>query len=239
MRLIGTISGMLVLAAFAASTTLAQAPYPPPPQAFASIVNQAPQESSFTLDRSMLATADGFLNGNSPDGRRIAAGLNSITFTNFHYRDFADYNGSSFGALNAAYEAAGYHHMVNANQNSRAPMLTDLWLRTQGTMVTNVVVLTRGDRNMNAISVDCNLRPLDLLHLSGHFGLPQVDANAVMVPAGPGGAPPPGYPQNYPAPQGQVPDVATGPIAPAPSTAPTQPMQNPPTLHRHGADDPQ
>lgn len=237
MKRVGPTSGVLVLVAFGASAAVAvaQAPYPPPPQAFASIVRQAPQESSFTLDRSMLAAADGFLNGTSPDGRRIAAGLNSITFTNFHYRDFAGYDAAAFSSLNAAYEASGFHHMVNANQNSRAPMLTDLWLRTQGAMVTNVVVLTRGDRNMNAISVDCNLRPLDLLHLSGHFGLPQVDASAVMVPA-----PPSGYGQpSYGPPPGQPPAVATGPITPAPSSVPSQPMQNPPTLHKHGADDPQ
>ena len=201
---------------------MAQAPYPPPPQAFASIVRQAPQQSSFTLDRSMLAAADGFLDGSSPDGRRITAGLNSVTFTNFRYHDYAGYDAAAFGSLNAAYEAAGFHHMVNGNPNSRAPVLTDLWLRTQGAMVTNVVVLTRGDRNMNAISVDCNLRPMDLLHLSGHFGIPQVDASAVMVPA--------------PSP-GSVPNVATGPITPAPESE--QPMENPPTLHHHGADDPQ
>ncbi|MFN2974704.1 hypothetical protein [Terriglobus aquaticus] len=228
----GTVSGVFLLLACAAPAAFAQGAYPPPPQAFASIVRQAPQQSSFTLDRSMLTAADGFLNGSSPDGRRIAAGLNSITFTNFHYHDYAGYDGAAFAALNSAYEAAGFHHMVNANANSRAPMLTDLWLRTQGAMVTNVVVLTRGDRNMNAITVDCNLRPLDLLHLSGHFGIPQVDANAVMVPAGPGGAPPPAYGPS------QVPDVATGPVSPAPNSAP-QPLQNPPTLHHHSANDPQ
>lgn len=213
------------LAMMLAGAAGAQAPYPPPPQAFANIVRQAPQQSSFTLDRSMLAAADGFLNGVDPEGHRIAAGLNSITFSNFHYHDFADYDSGAFGALNAGYEAAGYHHLVNANANSRAPMLTDLWLRTQGAMVTGVVVLTRGDRNMNAVSVDCNLRPLDLLHLSGHFGIPQVDASAVMVPA---------------LPPGSVPNVATGPIAPSPNASmQNAPVQNPPTLHRHGADDPQ
>ena len=204
----------------AAALAHAQAPYPPPvypppPQAFATIVHQPPQSSSFTLDRSMLGATDGFFNGN-PEGRRIVAGLNSITFTNFHFHDFATYDGAAFGALNAAYEAAGYHHMVNANATSRAPMLTDLWLRTQGAMVTGVVVLTRGDRNMNAITVDCMLRPLDLLHLSGHFGIPQVDANAVMVPA-----------------PGAVPNVASGPIAP---NSPAQPA---PTLRHHSANDPQ
>ena len=223
---------VVMLLAAAAPAAVAQAPFPPPPQAFASIVRQAPQQSSFTLDRSMLAATDGLLNGAGPDSRRIAAGLNSITFTNFHYHDYAGYDGHAFQSLNAAYEAAGFHHLVNGNPNSRAAVLTDLWLRTEGAMVTNVVVLTRGDRNMNAISIDCNLRPLDLLHLSGHFGIPQVDASAVMVPA-----PPPG--STAPPPEA-VPDVETGPITPAPNQPSQQnPQQSSPTLHRHGADDPE
>jgi hypothetical protein len=39
---------------------------------------------------------------------------------------------------------------------------------------------------MNVIEVSGLLRPLDLVHLSGHFGIPKVDPNAVMVPAAPG-----------------------------------------------------
>jgi hypothetical protein len=39
---------------------------------------------------------------------------------------------------------------------------------------------------MNVIEVSGELRPLDLVHLSGHFGIPKVDPEAVMVPAAPG-----------------------------------------------------
>lgn len=233
MRGLNRIAGVVMLAAAGVGALRAQGYAAPPPQAFADLVRQAPQESSFTLDRSMLGATDAFLNSNDSEARRIAAGLHSITFTNFHYRDFASYDPGAFAALNQAYEGAGYHHLVNANPTSRAPMLTDLWLRLQGAMVTNVVVLTRGDRNMNAISVDCSLRPLDLLHLSGHFGIPQVDASAVMVPAAPNGA------VMVPAPS-----VATGPITQAPypaqgSVATQDPPVQTPQLHHHGADDPQ
>ena len=198
---------------FAAAGLNGQAPVPPV-MAFESIVHQPAQESSFTLDRSMLAAADGFFGGTDPEGRRIAAGLNSVTVHNFHYRDFASYDQGAFSALSAGYEAAGYRHLVNANQRGDAKM-TDLWLRFQGANVTNVIVLTRADRNMNAISVDCTLRPLDLLHLGGHFGIPKVDENAVMVPADPNGASQATVPQQR-APQGP-----------------------PPELKRHSADDPQ
>jgi len=39
---------------------------------------------------------------------------------------------------------------------------------------------------MSIIEVAGILKPLDLVHLSGHFGIPKVDPSAVMVPAQPG-----------------------------------------------------
>jgi hypothetical protein len=36
---------------------------------------------------------------------------------------------------------------------------------------------------MSVVQITCELRPLDLVHLGGHFGIPKIDPNAVMVPA--------------------------------------------------------
>jgi hypothetical protein len=55
-----------------------------------------------------------------------------------------------------------------------------------GADIDNVMVLVRGVRQMSVIEVSGELRPLDLVHLSGHFGIPKVDPDAVMVPAAPG-----------------------------------------------------
>ena len=60
---------------------------------------------------------------------------------------------------------------------------TDLWLHFTGPDINGVTVLTRSPRDMSVIQITCELRPLDLVHLSGHFGIPKVDPNAVMVPA--------------------------------------------------------
>ena len=110
------------------------------------------------------------------------AGLNSITVHNYHARDFARYDPGALAFVDDQFRGAGWKHLVNANGKVSSTM-TDLWLHFQGGNVTNVTVLSRGDRNMSVITVDCNLRPLDLLHLSGHFGIPKVDENAIMVPA--------------------------------------------------------
>jgi hypothetical protein len=90
-------------------------------------------------------------------------------------------------ALNAAYNAAGYHHLVEKHVDAReAAMprgtLTDLWLHNDGTNIDSVVVLIRTPKQMSVVEVAGILKPLDLVHLSGHFGIPKVDPNVVMVP---------------------------------------------------------
>ena len=91
----------------------------------------------------------------------------------------------------AGYHAAGWKHLVNANQtpaNTAQPhaTVTDLWLHFHGAEIDDVTVLVRGPKNMSLVEVSGTLRPLDLVHLGGHFGIPKVDPNAVMVPAPPG-----------------------------------------------------
>ncbi len=157
-------------------------PVPAAPLNFDAVLTTPSSQSSFTFDRSMLQVADGFFAGSDPETRRVVAGVNSITVHNYHARDFARYDPGALAFIEDQYRAAGWKHLVNANGKASSAM-TDLWLHYQGANITNLTVLTRGDRNMSVLTVDCILRPLDLLHLSGHFGIPKVDENAVMVPA--------------------------------------------------------
>ncbi len=152
------------------------------PLSFDSVMASAYSQSAFTFDRTMLQATDSFLSNSDPETRRVLAGLNSITVRNYRARDFARYDTGALAAIDGQLRGAGWKHLVNANAKGSAN-LTDLWLHFAGSNVNNVTVLTRTDRTMSVINVDCTLRPLDLLHLSGHFGIPKVDENAVMVPA--------------------------------------------------------
>jgi len=58
----------------------------------------------------------------------------------------------------------------------------DLWLHFTRADIDGVVVMTRSQRDMSVVQIACDLRPIDLLHLGGHFGIPKVDPNVVMVP---------------------------------------------------------
>jgi hypothetical protein len=159
-------------------------------EALRGICSQPANHTSFTFDHNMLQAAEGYLDDGS-SGKRTIAALNSITVENYHYHEPVFYLPESMSALVAAYNAAGWKHLVNQNASPRdsasphAP-ITDLWLHFQGGEIEDVTVLVRGQREMNVIEVSGVLSPLDLVHLSGHFGIPKVDPNAVMVPAAPG-----------------------------------------------------
>ncbi len=166
-------------------------PLPQPPnfsQELASLTDQPATHFGYTFDKDSLAVAQGILEANGMDAKRAALALRGVTFDTYHYKQPAFYTPEAMTALLDSYKAAGWKHLVNANQtpaNSAQPSktITDMWLHFSGSDVDAVTVLTRGPKNMNVIQVACDLRPLDLMHLGGHFGIPKVDPSAVMVPA--------------------------------------------------------
>ena len=152
------------------------------PQALATLTSSPATHTAITFDRDMLA---------SILGERPVASLQSITVENYHFNQPTFYIPESMAALVSAYTAAGWKHLVQANVTERdatTPVkpISDIWLHFRGAEIDDVAVLIRAPRQMNVVEVSGLLRPLDLVHLSGHFGIPKVDPDAVMVPAPPG-----------------------------------------------------
>jgi hypothetical protein len=188
-RSIGLSLSFAVLALPLALTAQNPGPPPPPPtEAFATLTDMPATHSGFVFDRSMLQMASSLLESTGTDPQRAAAALTAISFDTYRYQQPAFYSPEAMQALTENYRVAGWKHMVNANhtpQNTAQPrqMVTDLWLHFSGADIDGLTVLTRSARDMNVVQVHGDLRPLDLIHLSGHFGIPKVDPNAVMVPA--------------------------------------------------------
>ena len=150
-------------------------------EALAGLTSQPASHSAFTFDRDMLQSMLG----------SQSLGLNSVTVENYRFHEPAFYVPEELSALRHAYNAAGWKHLVEAHASpreeaSRVKPITDLWLHYKGTEIDDVAVLIRAPKQMNLIEVSGMLRPLDLVHLAGHFGIPKVDPDAVMVPAPPG-----------------------------------------------------
>ena len=156
--------------------------------AWTELANQPASHTAFSFDRTMMQVAQALLQSGGMSSERAAAALTGISVDNYHYSEPAFYTPEVMSGIIASYHAAGWKHLVNANQSpasSAQPRgaITDLWLHNSGPNISGVVVLTRSPRDMSVIQISCDLRPLDLVHLSGHFGIPKVDPNAVMVPA--------------------------------------------------------
>ena len=190
----------LVLLAATAAQAQQYVPPPPPPPAYSglagpdlshllmSLTDQPATHSSVSFDRTALSIAQGMLQSTGMAANRAAAALTGISFDTYRYQQPAFYTPEAMTALIEGYRAAGWKHLVNANQtpaNTAQPkqMATDLWLHFSGADIDGVTVLTRAATSMNVVHLTGDLRPLDLLHLSGHFGIPKVDPSAVMVPA--------------------------------------------------------
>jgi len=187
----------VALVAAATLSSVAMRAQHPSPDLFAplgianSLTNLADQPATHTgvvFDRSMIQMAQGMLQQTGMDADRAAAALTSISFDSYRYREPAFYTPETMAGIVSSFRRAGWKHLVNSNQtpgNEAQPitMITDLWLHFSGTSIDHVTVLMRGPKDMNLVQVAGDLRPLDLIHLSGHFGIPKVDPNAVMVPA--------------------------------------------------------
>jgi hypothetical protein len=152
------------------------------------LADQPATHTGVVFDRSMMQIAQSVLQAGGIDGDHAAAALTSISFDTYRYKEPAFYTPETMASLIEAYHRAGWKHLVNGNQtpaNSAQPRsaITDLWLHFNGADIDHVTVLVRAPHDMNLIQAAGDLRPLDLIHLSGHFGIPKVDPNAVMVPA--------------------------------------------------------
>lgn len=184
--------------ALGAASGLAQgpngyAPLPPPPpiainQILGSLADQPGSHTGFVFDKNLLGIAQGVLEQNGMDAGRAAVALTGIQVDRYSYQQPAFYSPEAMGQLIGQYQAEGWKHLVNANATpgeSAQPrgMITDLWLHFSGADINGLTVLTRSAKQMNVIQISGDLRPLDLVHLSGHFGIPKVDPGAVMVPA--------------------------------------------------------
>ena len=148
-----------VRAALVAALSLPALAQQPPgvTQSLGALADQPGTHTSFTFDRSLMQIAQNLLESNGMDAKRAGAALTGISVV----------NGNQTPASTAQPRSAA----------------TDLWLHFNGGDIDDLVVLIRASRDMNVITVTGDLRPLDLLHLSGHFGIPKIDPNAVMVPA--------------------------------------------------------
>ncbi|HUB00269.1 MAG TPA: DUF4252 domain-containing protein [Terracidiphilus sp.] len=145
------------------------------PPALAQLSAQAGMKESFTLDRDMLSVAAGLM----PDSdAQVKQAINKLDGVSVHLLRFGGdgmIDESLVDSIRAAYHLRGWKHLVTAT-NAGGPVhdgTTDVWLVMDGINVKGGVVLVETPRSLSLVTIEGNLSPVDLLHLRGHFGIPQ------------------------------------------------------------------
>lgn len=165
------------------------------PQAIAVLGQNASSRTEFTLDHNMLALAS--KTDQSDDSvRRIIAGLDGVSVHRFHYQGSGMYDPALLNDVRQQYRGGGWQHVTLAHDKEGGPGATDLWLRFENNTIRNIAVLAAGRDHVNFVTISGAISPLDLFHLAGHFGIPNIQGGVVA-----------------PAPQ-------TGSVAPSPDSVP-------------------
>ncbi len=149
------------------------------PQGITALQHSAASKTQFTFDHSMLVLASK-LEGDNQDLRRVLAGVDGISFRNFHFAAPGQFNAEALNSLNAEYHTAGWERLVNNHDKSGEGGATDLWIRLQNNAVSNVAILVSRPNEVTFISISGSISPLDLSHLAGHFGIPKIEGGFVV-----------------------------------------------------------
>ena len=159
------------------------------PQEIAALGQGASSRTEFSFDHSMLVFASKS-DQNDEAFRRVIAGVDGISVHRFRFQEPTAYDPELLNSLRQEYSAAGWQHLATAHPKENGLGETDLWLRFENQTIRNIAVLRTGRNQINFVTVSCAISPLDLLHLAGHFGIPNVEGGVVLPSPAPGGQEP-------------------------------------------------
>jgi hypothetical protein len=149
------------------------------PQGIEALGQNASSRTEFTLDHSMLVLASK-MDQDNEDLRRVIAGVNGVAVHSFRFPGAVWCDPSIMSSISQQYREAGWQHLVSKRKRDDGGVATDLWIRMDHAAIRDIAVLFVGVKQLNFVSVSGSITPLDLLRLSGHFGIPKMDGGAVV-----------------------------------------------------------
>jgi hypothetical protein len=151
------------------------------PQGITALAQGASTRTEFTLDRSTLALV-GKLSTLDEPTRNAIARLNGVSVHLYHFPAQTSYNPAALQQVRAELDLPGFKHLVSQANHSGPDGTptgrTDVWLSMNGMNVSGAVILLTSASTLDLIDVSGDISTLDLLHLRGHFGIPQFSADA-------------------------------------------------------------
>jgi hypothetical protein len=149
------------------------------PQGIETLQESASSKSGFTFDHSMLVFASK-LDPDNEDLRRVIAGVNGLSVRTYHFLGAQGYDRAALVSVNEEYRSAGWTRLLNKGDKVDGLGATDLWVRMQNNAVTNVALLIAKANEVKFVAVSGSISPIDLFHLCGHFGIPQIEGGVTI-----------------------------------------------------------
>ena len=158
------------------------------PEAVEAFGQAASSHTQFSFDRQMLVMA---ARQDQADEslQRVIAGIDGISIQRFKFEGPGMFDPRILADVRHEYSMAGWQHVGNAHDKYGYPQGSDVWLHLDHNTIRNVAVLFSSANQVNFVSVSGSISPIDLLHLSGHLGIPKIQGGVIV--AGPGHVPPP------------------------------------------------
>lgn len=147
---------------------------------------KATSRSDVNLDRNMLGFAGNFMNQKDSDeaqAKQLLHQLNAIVVHNYEFDQPGAYSQADLESIRDHYKGADWSHIVSTHEQSKgkAPESSDIWMHIVNGKSTGMVILSAEEKELDFVCIDGLIDPSMLSHLSGQFGIPQVD-----VPQGSG-----------------------------------------------------
>jgi hypothetical protein len=149
------------------------------PSGIEALGQNASSRSDFTLNHSMLVLASKLDKNDDGDLRRVIAGVNGVSVHSYRFSQSGTYDPDALKSILRQYHEAGWMQLVNHGKDRDASQ-TDLWVRFDNNAISNIAVLIAKQDQLNFLAVSGSISPLDLVHLSGHFGIPKIAGGAII-----------------------------------------------------------
>jgi hypothetical protein len=148
------------------------------PPEFEQLTAQASSKTSFTFDHSMLSAGAALMAGDDQDVRQAVDKVDGLSVHLLKFGPGGIPSETSVDAMRSAYHLRGWKHLVTSG-GAGGPVhdgTTDVWLVFDGVTMRGAVVMVETARSLSLYTMTGNMSLTDILHLRGHFGIPNFDA---------------------------------------------------------------
>ncbi len=170
-RMIPAVAMLLGVAA------LAQTAAPPFPVTLEKqLAARASNYTEITLDRKMLDFASHFMKDeDDAEGKRIISKLNGVYVRTYEFSTPGQYTAADLASIRSQFQTTGWTPLVK-QRSKNADNDSDIYIKLAGSEAQGIFILNAGPKELNFVYISGPIDPADLSDISGHFGIPAINA---------------------------------------------------------------